>query len=226
MKPKVLLATPMYNGQLTHTFYTSMMKLVPVLYKENIPHSYAVFYNGGAITCIRNEAAQVAMNQGYDKLFFIDSDIGWEPEQFLEIYNSDKQVVGGTYPMKQDGAGLAYNALPEDKTAWPQTETELKHLKELKHGKEFQVRHLPTGFMCIDVKRVLVPLKDKVQKYQVGDEIFWDFFPFRITDHQYETEDWAFCSLVQEHLNCGVWLNANVITTHTGTKTWTVACEI
>lgn len=33
----------------------------------------------------------------YDKIFWIDSDISWTPEQFFKIYDSDKDVISGAY---------------------------------------------------------------------------------------------------------------------------------
>lgn len=33
----------------------------------------------------------------YNKIFWIDSDISWTPEQFFKIYDSDKDVMCGTY---------------------------------------------------------------------------------------------------------------------------------
>lgn len=33
----------------------------------------------------------------YDKIFWIDSDIGWEITDFMKIYESDKDIVSGLY---------------------------------------------------------------------------------------------------------------------------------
>ena len=33
----------------------------------------------------------------YDKIFCIDSDIVWNPEQFLRLYASDKSVISAVY---------------------------------------------------------------------------------------------------------------------------------
>lgn len=39
------------------------------------------------------------MNSGYDydKMIWIDSDISWEPEDFLKLYYSDKDILTGGY---------------------------------------------------------------------------------------------------------------------------------
>jgi hypothetical protein len=33
----------------------------------------------------------------YDKLFWIDSDITWTPEDFMKLYESDKDIISGAY---------------------------------------------------------------------------------------------------------------------------------
>lgn len=33
----------------------------------------------------------------YDKLFWIDSDISWTPEDFLKLYESEKEIISGAY---------------------------------------------------------------------------------------------------------------------------------
>lgn len=38
----------------------------------------------------------------YKKIFMIDSDIVWTPDDFLKLYNSDKQVVSGLYVIGRD----------------------------------------------------------------------------------------------------------------------------
>jgi hypothetical protein len=45
----------------------------------------------------------------YNKIFWIDSDISWTPEQFFKIYDSDKEVICGTY-LLADGLSTAVHA--------------------------------------------------------------------------------------------------------------------
>ena len=39
-------------------------------------------------------------------LFFIDSDIGWEPKDFIKLVLSDKDMIGGAYRKKTDNEEL------------------------------------------------------------------------------------------------------------------------
>src|SRR5258708_6880009 len=101
-KPSVLIATPCYAGQITYQYLLSMMKLVPRLLEQNIQYGFLTIPTESLISRGRNRCAQVALEQGVKKLFFIDADMGWEPDDFFKIYESDKSVVGGTAPMKQE----------------------------------------------------------------------------------------------------------------------------
>lgn len=38
----------------------------------------------------------------YDKIFWIDSDIEWEPEDFFRLLESEKQVISGVYQMESE----------------------------------------------------------------------------------------------------------------------------
>lgn len=49
-------------------------------------------------------------NLTYDKLFWIDSDIAWNPEDFIKLYESDKDIVSGAY-LLSTGEVVAYKEL-------------------------------------------------------------------------------------------------------------------
>lgn len=46
----------------------------------------------------------------YDKLFWIDSDIAWAPEDFLKLYESDKDIISGAY-LLASGEVTAYKKM-------------------------------------------------------------------------------------------------------------------
>lgn len=39
----------------------------------------------------------------YNKIFWIDSDISWEPNQFMQIYKSEHAIISGVYQTGMDG---------------------------------------------------------------------------------------------------------------------------
>lgn len=238
-KPTVLICSPAFGGNFTHAYVLSIMATVPVLHAEGIKYGFLTIPTESLISRLRNRCAQVALAHKVDKLFFIDADVGWTPDQFLQIYYSKKALVGGTYPLKQIVPRLAYNPLvshiedieKEKGLTEPRSIEELRLIKDYfsEDNGEVEVRHIPTGFMSIDVK-LFEQLKPHVAHYEQADTVnpeirtpHWEFFPAGARDGEFESEDWAFCRLVKEHTDEKVWLNSNIICTHTGVNTFRIA---
>jgi hypothetical protein len=233
MKNSILLATPAFGGMLHSKYVTSIIPSCNELAVRGIPNGIYILPNESLISRARNRCAAFALKHGFERLMFIDADIGWNLEDFKSILQSDKRVIGGTYPIKQlSPSRLAYN--PFDQLNFPEGIRprgieELQYLKEhyaVNGAGEVAVRHIPTGFMMIDcsVFRDLQKFVPHYQQEDTGDGTFethYDYFPIRLAGEMYESEDWAFCSLVSEHLDCGIWLNTNVVLSHTGIYTYT-----
>jgi glycosyltransferase involved in cell wall biosynthesis len=52
----------------------------------------------------RNDLFRLALD--YDAVIWIDADLEWHPMWIMELLNSDKDVIGGTYRKKTDDAEL------------------------------------------------------------------------------------------------------------------------
>ena len=241
-RAKILIATPAFGGLVTTQYLTSLLDTIAQFLIQGVPHSVYTIANESLISRGRNRCAQYALEHGFDKLFFIDADIGWAWPDVARLIKTDKLVIGGTYPLKQLDPMLNYNPMPETidacmeklktKDTILRSPEELLVLSEMANDRgELEVRHIPTGFMIIDT-RVFKSLQPHVPSFKMRDtenfqeKTYYDYFPVRVRDGVYESEDWAFCSLVREHLDCGVWLNTNVVTTHTGVITYTGARNV
>lgn len=237
MNNSILLATPAYGGLLHSKYVKSLVSTCNELAFRGIVHGLYIIPNESLISRARNRCAAFALKRGFERMMFIDADLGWKPEDMDAILNSDKLVVGGTYPLKQfSPRRLAYN--PAHDTRIPEgirqrSLEELEYLRDHHADRasgELRVRHVPTGFLMIQCS-VLERLQQFVPDYLHDDsgdgslEKQYDYFPVRLRGKTYESEDWAFCSLVREHLDCGVWLNTRVVLTHTGTYTYTADGE-
>lgn len=80
----------------------------------------------------------------YDKLFMIDSDILWNPEQFLRLYSSDKSAISAVY-FESQGADAMIHRNKDDHR--PVKREELQLLQQL--GEPIEVYGVGLGFMCI-----------------------------------------------------------------------------
>ena len=74
----------------------------------------------------------------YDKIFLIDSDISWTPDQFLKLYYSDKDIISGLY-MTTTGQPTVY---PKDKEYF-----EANGISE--NNETIDVTGFGLGFVCV-----------------------------------------------------------------------------
>lgn len=77
-------------------------------------------------------------NLTYDKILWIDSDITWEPEDVLKLYNSDKDIVTGAY-LISTGDVMAY----KEKLGKPYSYEEVKEMTE-----PVEIYSAGFGFIC------------------------------------------------------------------------------
>lgn len=110
----VLLASPSYDGRFDVRFMDSLINTISLCEKQNIKIlPYFLCYDS-LIQRARNDYFRTAYQSGVDVLFFIDSDIGWNPQDFVKLVLSDKDMIGGTYRKKTDNEELyAFKALGE-----------------------------------------------------------------------------------------------------------------
>ena len=82
----------------------------------------------------------------YDKLFMIDSDILWNPEQFLRIYSSDKDVISAVYFEAQGNDAMIHKNKNDFR---PTSREELELLQKLEEP--IEVYGVGLGFMCVKI---------------------------------------------------------------------------
>jgi hypothetical protein len=175
----------------------------------------------------RSHCAQKAMVENWDKLFFIDSDEAWTPDQFIQILQSPFPITCGAVPLKTHPIVLNFLPFKDDQEKYWKQWNGLKTpegmwLMSYDKGKYIKVARAGTGFMCIDVK-VLKKMAEKARHYQYPspqtgfNETHYSLFEegTRPGQDDYYSEDWAFCALAQE---CGydIVVDTDVCVTHRG----------
>lgn len=99
---KVLIATPCYDGKLSVWYTNALLVSMQLCSRHNIA-LYPVWMSYDAlINRSRNDLATIFIENDFDDVVWIDSDIEWNPEWILKLLNSDKDVIGGTYRKKTD----------------------------------------------------------------------------------------------------------------------------
>lgn len=121
MKPhvNVVICTPGHS--VMGSYNKALFETIHVLSREKISWAWANDYSSHV-----GDAREVTLNNGksnsiadstpfqnqltYDKLIWIDSDISWTPEDFLKLYESDKDIISGAY-LFSNGEVVAYPKL-------------------------------------------------------------------------------------------------------------------
>jgi len=104
-KRKLFLAVPMYGGQCAGMFTRSVADLSAICTKHGIPLQLFFLFNESLVTRARNYCVDEFMRSGATHLMFIDSDIGFNPQDVIALLamqndESEYDVIGGPYPKK------------------------------------------------------------------------------------------------------------------------------
>jgi len=113
------IATPCYGGAMSSTYVRSLLGLVNLAWARGFAMQTRFLDGDSLIPRARNRlAAEFLADARWTHLFWIDADIGFEPEAALRLLLAGREVAAGAYPLKTDGwpsQGLA-RALPPGST--------------------------------------------------------------------------------------------------------------
>lgn len=230
---RIMVASPAYGGVITQQYFMSFFHTVVEAAQIGWQVGSFVLGNESLIPRGRNRCAAAALRGGWDKLFFIDADIGWKWEDFKKVAEAPVEICGGAVPIKAYPISLNFNPLPEDQEYFEGTSrppSVLNHLMTMHGGNPIvPVRHLGTAFLCIDAK-VLKALAINERRfvyddYSTGNLIdMWDLFPIGPAgdtsgNRVYMSEDWGFCNIAAD-AGFKTHVHAEVICSHTGSHTF------
>jgi hypothetical protein len=108
---KIFIATPMYGGNCKAVYTHSLIFLISALRDNGYEITYDFTMNESLITRARNTLVHKFLQTDCDGLLFIDSDQGFNPEDVIRMIESDVDLIGAIYPMKQinwEAAKVAY----------------------------------------------------------------------------------------------------------------------
>jgi hypothetical protein len=104
-KLKLFVATPMYGGQCAGMYARSIADLAALCARYNIQLQLYYLFNESLITRARNYCVDEFLRSDATHLMFIDSDIGFNPQDVLALLalqtdESEYDIIGGPYPKK------------------------------------------------------------------------------------------------------------------------------
>lgn len=236
MMKKVYIATPMFGGKSTVQYAESLLGLLPVLRRNNVDAHIDLVGNESLIQRARNLMADKFHKSDCTHLLFIDSDIGFAPEEVLRLLNfADENICCGVYPKKHidlesvrakkegklvtseglDSVGLDYNL-------------NVDYRQGLQISQGFvQCLDAATGFMLI-TREAYQKVWDTHSELECKNDVYTKGRPFQENIYRavfecmidpetkrYLSEDFAFIRRAQ---GCGVkvWCDLQSRLTHTG----------
>jgi hypothetical protein len=114
VKHPVLLGLPQYGGQCSTIFARSLGDIMLLAGQHGLPFGTAFIWNEAFITRARNHIADVFLKSPAEHLMFIDSDIGFNAQDVIEllilqIKNPEYNLIAAPYKKKALDAGYAFD---------------------------------------------------------------------------------------------------------------------
>jgi choline kinase len=200
---KVLIGTPSYDGRIDVWFANSLINTVKLSMEKGIyVHAIYTSYDS-LIQRARNSLFKLAIDGGYDDLFFIDSDCEWEAEWFFRLLERPEPIVGGALVKKSDKEG--YTVKLTD-----------KNLKWSSDKKLIEVDGIGTGFMKIS-RFALERLWNASEPYISENEEHRMICDIKVENGDLISEDYIICKKWQD-MGYKVWLDPTITLNHIGVK--------
>lgn len=207
----VFIAVPAY-GQVPPLFAFSLYKSQQALFQAGIRAELAVLTGNCHVDDARNKLVTTFLESTCDDFVFIDSDLGWQGSDLVRLVQYDRDVVGGSYPLKQREEGFPVRFLPGE--IWSDRDGLI------------EVDGLPTGFLRIK-RHVLQTLFDKATKYRVkgsGDQGEMALiFERSIVGGGRVSGDYTFCRKWRG-LGGKIYLAPDFYMDHVGENIWSGSC--
>lgn len=224
-KYSLFVATPMYGGNCTGIYTSSLLKLQKICQHHSIDMECHFIFNESLIPRARNYLCDEFMRSKYTHMMFIDADIGFDPYDVLRLMGlqignpSEYNVIGAVYPKK----AIAWEKiLAGAKTgAYDANPSELRNLQadfvlngtgnqKITVNEVSEIRHIGTGFMLIP-KTTFKVFTERYKCYSYlpdharsdafdGSREIMQFFHSEIhPEHRiYLSEDYWFCEKLRD----------------------------
>lgn len=224
-KRKLFLATPMYGGNCAGMFARSVADLSAMCTHYGIPLQMYFLFNESLITRARNYCVDEFMRSDATHLMFIDSDIGFNPQDVIALLalasdDNPYDIIAGPYPKKcisWEKVKMAVDKGFADKDA-----NELEKFvgdyvfnpkgnqQSIPIGEPVEVLEAGTGFMMVR-KETFKKFSEKFPQYTYkpdhirtehfdGSREIMQYFQAEIdpASKRYLSEDYWFCQKIQE----------------------------
>lgn len=192
----VIVLTPTIDGKLETAYVASLVNTMFLCQKNNIDVSFMTHDYEPCLPHSRNVLIKKAIYQNPDAVVWIDSDISWNPNDFIKLINSGQDVIGGTYRKKQN------------------REQYVANYNRLEDGPISEVESLGLGFLKMSNKAIS-SIWELSKRYEADEETFKNVFEMEIKNGQIYTED-TLLSFKLKELGIKTYLDKTITCNHIG----------
>lgn len=197
-RPPKKVALTYCSGDMVHADFASMLNMLVVYSRNNGVYTVLINPKASTIDLGRSNGVSLARQNGFDYLFFVDSDMMVPPDTIVRLLAHEKPVVGASYCQRRMPFRLTHTELDGSPGRLDPGDKGIR-----------EVQRLPTGCMLIDMT-----VWDKFDELYPEMPYFHMKYP---GGRRILSEDNAFCDNMRE---CGysVWLDCDLTreTVHLG----------
>jgi GT2 family glycosyltransferase len=199
---RVLIATPCLYGKVDAYYVHSLCESIKLGLKQDLAINAIFLANESILPMARNELINLAYQQEYDAMVFIDDDEYWDPKALIDIILSPKDVVCLPVVNKGDKK-IEYNVFLDDKV---EKDTD-GYIKTKKVG---------TGFMKLS-KKAIVDLWESNPEILFRNKKLKLICDYGFQNDSFIGEDILLCKKLME-MGYTIWVNPAHTVAHMGPK--------
>lgn len=202
-RQKVMIATPFYEARGFAPYISCLAQTIRLLDMFNIDWTFLEHSGDAYVHRARNTICAKFMEDPLcTDLFFIDSDMSWDPDAFINILKLPHLIIGGAYPMKNHWDSWTSHPMIKK-------EGDKFHLvgQPLSDGSALlEANDLSAGFLRIK-RRALEMFQEKYPERTYSDKgsdapdserVYIEYFETRRFEGRLWGEDMYFCKLLRD----------------------------
>lgn len=198
---KILIATPCLNQKVDAYYVHSLCESIKLGLKHDLALNAIFLANESILPMARNELLNLAYQENYDTMVFIDDDEYWDAKTLIEIILSDKDVI--TVPVVNKGDkkiefNVYYDKIEKDTDGY------------------FKVKSTGTGFLKLS-RKVVVDLWESNTELHFRNKKLKNICEYTFVNGSFVGEDITLSRKIKE-LGYDIWVNPNHTVSHIGNK--------
>lgn len=203
---RVLIGTPALDGKVQAWYADSLSNSIKLCAANRIDLQPVILIDESILPMARNELLNIAHQDNYESIVFIDSDQVWDANALLDIINSPHDVIGLPVVSKTDEPGN-FNV-------------KLQGIDQIQSDEKgnIKVNAVGTGFLKLSRKALEALWNSNPTTLFRGKELKL-ICEYATNYNEFIGEDIYLCTKLKE-LEFDIWINPNSTCAHIGSKVW------